>query len=48
MSVSTVPTVTLHVPPTVKRASVTYKMEHVLIVNLDGMEIIVIQVKWRI
>lgn len=45
MSVSTVITVTLLVPLTVKTAHVTYRMERVLRVNLGGLIYIVIKVR---
>lgn len=45
MLVSTALTVTLHVPQTVKTVRVTYKVEHVSHVNLDGVEWTVIQVR---
>lgn len=44
MLVSTAVTVTLHVPQTVK-SRVTYRVERVLTVNLDGMENIATQVR---
>lgn len=45
MLVSTVETATRHAPQTVKTARVTYTVERVLIVNLDGLECIAIQVR---
>lgn len=48
MLVFTVVTVTSPVPPTVKTTRVTYRVEHVLAVNLDGLECIVTQVRWQI
>lgn len=45
MPVSTVLTVTLRVPQTVKTARVTYMLDHVLIVNLGGLECNAIQVR---
>lgn len=45
MSVSTAVTVTLLVPPTVKTVRVTFRMERVSCVNLDGLEHIVTQVR---
>lgn len=45
MLVSTVVTAKRHVPPIVKTARVTYKMERVLTVNLVGLECIVSQVR---
>lgn len=44
MLVSTAVTVTLYVPQTVK-SRVTYRVERVLTVNLDGMEHIATQVR---
>lgn len=38
MPVSTVVTVTLLVPPTVKTTRVTYRVERAPYVNLDGLE----------
>lgn len=46
MPVSTVVTVTHHVPKTVKTALATYRVERALTVNLDGLECIVKQVRW--
>lgn len=48
MLVCTVLTATRHAPAIVKTARVTSRMEHVLIVNLDGLECIVSQVRWQI
>lgn len=45
MLVSTVVTATRHAPPIVKTTRVTYRMEHVLTVNLDGLKCIVTQVR---
>lgn len=45
MPVYTVRTVTRLAPPTVKTTHVTYKMERVLRVYPDGLDIIVIQVR---
>lgn len=45
MLVSTVVTATRHVLQTVKTARVTYGMERVLTVTLDGLECIVTQVR---
>lgn len=45
MLVSTAVTVTLRVPQTVKKAHVTYRVENVLTVNLDGLEYIVPRVR---
>lgn len=38
-------TVTLHVQKAVKTTRVTYKMEHAFHVSLDGLDIIVMQVR---
>lgn len=46
MPVSTAVTVIGIVQPTVKTERVTYRVDCVLIVNLDGLEHIVIQVGW--
>lgn len=43
MPVSTVLTVTHHAPPIVKITRVTYRLDRVLTVNLDGLECIVTQ-----
>lgn len=45
MLVSTAATVASHVLPIVKTTHVIYKVERVLVVNLDGLEIIVTQVR---
>lgn len=44
MPVSTAITVIVIVQPSVQREHVTYKVDRVLIVSLDGLEHIVIQV----
>lgn len=41
-------TVTLHVPKAVKTTRVTYKTEHAFHVSLDGLESIVMQVRWLV
>lgn len=43
MPASTVLTVTRHAPPSVKTTRVTYRMDRVLTVSLDGLECIVTQ-----
>lgn len=48
MLVCTVLTATHHAPSIVKTPRVTYKVDRVLAVNLDGLECIVIQVRWHI
>lgn len=48
MPVSTVVAVAFLVPLTVKTTRVKYRVERVSCVNLDGLEYIVIQVKWQI
>lgn len=45
MLVSTVVTVTRHAPPIVKTTRVTYRVDCVLTVKLDGLECFVTQVR---
>lgn len=45
MLVPTVLTATRHAPPIVKTTRVTYRMDRVLNVNVDGLECIVTQVR---
>lgn len=48
MQVSTVVAVIFLAPPTVETARVTYRVECVLCVNLDGLGKNVLQVRWEI